>query len=294
MSAFQASAAPTGLKAAAAGTTVTLTWTADTFATHGFDVYQGTAPGQESSTPVQQEVTGTTTTVTGLQAGLTYYFKIAAVTALGVSPFSNEASATLAPAAPTGLAAAAAGAGALTLTWTASPGATSYDLFEGTSAGGEAAAQTGINSATVTLTGSRRANSISSSWRRSMRRDPRRRPPRRAEPWCRRCPRDFQPRPATPRCRSPGAPRRARRPTTSMTPSLRGRRVDARHDGPRPVRAQRHGTLERDPLLLYGRRRRCGRCLGGVSGGARHARRAGRWRRSDGLDRVGRARRDRG
>jgi subtilase family serine protease len=152
LSAFQASAPPTGLKAAAAGTTVRLTWTADTFATHGFDVYQGTAPGQESSTPVQQEITGTTTTVTGLQAGLTYDFKIAAVTTFGLSPFSNEASATLAPSAPTGLAAAAAGAGALMLTWTASPGATSYNLFEGTSAGGETAAQSGINSNMVTLT----------------------------------------------------------------------------------------------------------------------------------------------
>jgi subtilase family serine protease len=152
LSAFQASAAPTGLKAAAAGTTVTLTWTADTSATHGFDVYQGTAPGQESPTPVQQEVTGTTTAVTGLQAGLTYDFKITAVTAFGVSPFSNEASATLAPAAPTGLAAAAAGAGSLTLTWTASSGAATYNLFQGTSAGGEAAAQTGISSNTITLT----------------------------------------------------------------------------------------------------------------------------------------------
>jgi subtilase family serine protease len=152
VSAFQAAAAPTGLRAAAAGTTVTLTWTADTSATHGFDVYQGTASGQESTTPVQQNVTGTTTTVTALPAGLTYYFEIAAVTALGVSPFSNEAKVTLAPAAPTGLAAAAAGAGALTLTWVASPGATSYNLFEGTSAGGETAAQTGISGVTVTLT----------------------------------------------------------------------------------------------------------------------------------------------
>jgi Pro-kumamolisin, activation domain/Fibronectin type III domain len=152
LSAFQASAPPTGLKAAAAGTTVTLTWTADAFATHGFDVYQGTAPGLESSSPVQQEITGTTATVIGLQAGLTYDFKITAGTAFGVSPYSNEASATLAPVAPTGLAAAAAGAGSLTLTWTASSGATTYNLFEGTSAGGESAAQTGISSNTTTLT----------------------------------------------------------------------------------------------------------------------------------------------
>jgi fibronectin type 3 domain-containing protein len=155
VSAFQASAPPTGLNAAAAGATVTLTWTADTFATHGFDVYQGTAPGQESSTPIQQKITGTTTTVTGLQAGLTYDFEITADTAFGLSPFSNEASATLAPAVPTGLAAAAAGAGALTLTWTASPGAASYSVYRGTSAGGEvtAAAQTRLSGSPATLAG---------------------------------------------------------------------------------------------------------------------------------------------
>ncbi len=153
--AFQASASPTGLSATATGTTVKLTWNADASATGGFDVYQGTSSGQESSTPVQQNVSGTTAMVSGLQAGQVYYFEIAAVTALGVSPLSNEAQATLAPAAPTGLAAAAAGAGSLKLTWSASSGATSYSLLEGTSAGGEGAApaQTGINGSTVTLTG---------------------------------------------------------------------------------------------------------------------------------------------
>ncbi len=148
--------APTGLTASVAGQTVTLAWTADARARRGTGliVYQsGTASSQESSTPVQQNVAGTTTKVMiGLQAGLTYYFEITAITATGASAFSNEAHATLAPAPPTGLAAAAAGAGALVLTWTASPGATSYNLFEGTSAGGETAAQTGISSTTVTLT----------------------------------------------------------------------------------------------------------------------------------------------
>ena len=153
--AFQTSAPPTGLSATAAGTTVKLAWNADAAATQGFDVYQGTSSGQESSTPVQQNVSGTSTMVSGLETGQLYYFRIAAVTAQGVSPFSNEAQVTLAPAAPTGLAAAAAGAGSLKVTWTASAGAASYNLFEGTSAGGEGgtATKTQISGATVTLTG---------------------------------------------------------------------------------------------------------------------------------------------
>jgi subtilase family serine protease len=152
--AFQASAPPTGLSATAAGTTVKLTWNADASATQGFDVYQGTSSGQESSTPVRQNVSGTTTTVSGVQAGQTYYFEIAAVTLLGVSSLSNEAQVTLVPPAPTGLAATAAGAGSLMLSWTASAGATSYNLFEGTSAGGEGAtaSKANISGATVTLT----------------------------------------------------------------------------------------------------------------------------------------------
>ena len=62
---------------------------------------------------------------------------------------------TFVPAAPTGLAVAAAGSGALKLTWNASADTNTYNVYEGTSAGGESAtaAQKGINSATVTLTG---------------------------------------------------------------------------------------------------------------------------------------------
>jgi fibronectin type 3 domain-containing protein len=149
VAAFQTSAAPSGLTASASGTTVTLQWTADSSASAGYDVYQGSASGQESSSPVLQSVGGTTTTVSALQAGLTYYFKISAVTALGPTPLSNEAHATLAPSPPTNLAAGSgASNGAVKLTWTSSPGATSYEVFEGASAGGEGSTpvQTGSGS----------------------------------------------------------------------------------------------------------------------------------------------------
>ena len=48
----------------------------------GYNVYQGTSPGGETGAPVNgSPVTGTSSTVTGLVNGTTYYFKVAAVNA---------------------------------------------------------------------------------------------------------------------------------------------------------------------------------------------------------------------
>jgi subtilase family serine protease len=153
---FVSSSAPTGLKATAAGQVATLTWTADAGAT-SYDVYQGTAPGPVSSTPVKQNVTGTSTTVSGLQFGQEYVFAITAVSATGViSPRSNNVDVTTVPAAPTGVtvAASSATAGSLSLAWTASTGASSYNIFEGTTSGGEgtAPAKTGLSGTSASLT----------------------------------------------------------------------------------------------------------------------------------------------
>jgi subtilase family serine protease len=157
IAAFQASPAPSGLTASVSGQTVTLTWTADTSAASGYDIYQGMATGPVSSTPVQQNVTGTSTTVTGLQFGQQYVFAITAVSSSGViSPRSSTVDVTTVPAAPTGVTVTApsATAGSLNLAWTASAGATSYNLFEGTTAGGEGAtpAQAGLSAASASLT----------------------------------------------------------------------------------------------------------------------------------------------
>jgi hypothetical protein len=136
---FASSGAPSGLSASASGQTATLTWTADASAS-SYDVYQGTAPGPVSFSPVQANTTGTSTTVTGLQFGQEYVFAIAAVASGGViSPRSNTVDVTTVPAPPSGVTVAApsATAGSLSLAWTASPGAGSYNVFEGTSSGGE-------------------------------------------------------------------------------------------------------------------------------------------------------------
>jgi hypothetical protein len=145
--------APTGLTAGPKGQSVNLAWTAEPTAS-SFNVYQGTASGQEGATPVQTGATGTSTTMTGLQNGQSYVFTIAAVSAVGMSGRSNEAQATIVPAAPTGLSASAGNASVM-LTWTAATGATSYNVYQGSSSGNENAqpVQAGLTATSSTVAG---------------------------------------------------------------------------------------------------------------------------------------------
>jgi fibronectin type 3 domain-containing protein len=148
--------APTGLSASAGNSQVSLSWNASSGAT-SYNVYRGTTAGGEGATPIATGLTGTSYTNTGLTNGTTYYYKVAAVNAAGTSGMSNEASATpqtSLPGAPTGLA-ASAGNAQVSLSWTGSSGATSYNVYRGTTAGGESttAIATGITGTTYTNTG---------------------------------------------------------------------------------------------------------------------------------------------
>jgi len=155
VAAVTALAAPTGLTATTNGTSISLKWNADASAT-SFSIYQGTASGQEGATAVQTGVSTNAATISGLQNAQTYYFEVAAVSPYGLSANSNEASAMTVPATPTGVTVASQNtAGSLTVSWTASAGASSYSLFQGTTSGGEGntAAKSGIAGTTTTLTG---------------------------------------------------------------------------------------------------------------------------------------------
>jgi len=70
--------------------------------------------------------------------GNTYYYTVAAANSGGTSGPSNEEFATPIPSAPTGLT-ASPGDTQVVLTWNASSGATSYNVYRGTSPGGESA-----------------------------------------------------------------------------------------------------------------------------------------------------------
>jgi len=87
-----APAAPGGLAATSGNGQVTLSWTASTGAT-SYNVYRGTATGAEGASPIATGITATTYINTGLTNGTTYFYKVAAVNAVGTSPMSNEASA---------------------------------------------------------------------------------------------------------------------------------------------------------------------------------------------------------
>ncbi|MGO9096715.1 MAG: LamG-like jellyroll fold domain-containing protein [Bryobacteraceae bacterium] len=144
---------PTGLAATPGNTQVTLSWSASTGAT-SYNVYRSTTSGGEGPTAYATGITSPTYTNTGLTNGTKYYYTVAAVNAGGTSAQSTEVSATTMPAPPTGLT-ATAGNAQVVLSWTASSGATSYNVYRATTSGGEGttALVTGIAATTYTNTG---------------------------------------------------------------------------------------------------------------------------------------------
>nr|WP_052339928.1 glycoside hydrolase family 48 protein [Gorillibacterium massiliense] len=149
-------AAPTGLTATAGNTQVALSWTASTGAT-SYNVKRATTSGGPYTT-VSTGVTTTSYSDTGLTNGTTYYYVVSAVNSAGESANSTQVSATpvsgvTIPAAPTGLT-ATAGNAQVALSWTASTGATSYNVKRATTSGGPyTTVSTGVTTTSYTDTG---------------------------------------------------------------------------------------------------------------------------------------------
>ena len=147
-------AAPTSLAATAGNAQVSLAWTGSTGAT-SYTVYRSNSSGTETS--YRTGLTTTSLTDTGLTNGTTYFYKVTAVNATGESAKSNEASATpvatiTVPAAPTGLT-ATAGNAQVSLAWTGSTGAATYNVYRSTATGTETSYKTGLTTTSLTDTG---------------------------------------------------------------------------------------------------------------------------------------------
>jgi predicted phage tail protein len=144
---------PDGLTASPSCTSATLNWSAPLLdggtPITGYNVYVGTASGDESATPINGTplpATATSLPVMGLTNGTTYYFTVKAINAVGEGAASNEASVTPAseatvPAAPYVTAATPADR-SVTLEWSApsSDGGSAivgYNVYVATYAGGE-------------------------------------------------------------------------------------------------------------------------------------------------------------
>lgn len=122
--------APTLNSATGGNGKITLSWSAGSTggsAITGYRVYRGTSSGQEGATPISAGTcTDPTTTATSCEdtsvaTGQTYYYKVAAVNALGTGPQSNERSASSNPTVPDPptLNSATPGTGQVTLAWSA-------------------------------------------------------------------------------------------------------------------------------------------------------------------------------
>jgi fibronectin type 3 domain-containing protein len=129
-------AAPTGLTASASSGRVTLAWTASSGATSYYVKRAMSATGPFSI--IAAGVTATGYSDNAVVNGTTYYYVLSAVNTSGESSNSSIVSATpqsSVPAAPTGLIASASSE-RVTLAWTASSGATSYNVKRAASASG--------------------------------------------------------------------------------------------------------------------------------------------------------------
>src|SRR2546426_73745 len=137
---------PTGLTATAASSSqISFSWAAPTnnggSAITGYKIYRSTSSGTETGYVNLGNVTSYTNTI--VTPGVTYFYKVRAVNSVGLSPLSNEASATppTLPSAPQNLQ-ATTGVGNVALTWDApssnsgSP-ITGYKIYRSTSSGTE-------------------------------------------------------------------------------------------------------------------------------------------------------------
>lgn len=134
-----APAAPASVTAVGGANQATITWPAVSGAA-SYNVYWSTTPGVTTTSGTKIAGASSPYVKTGLSAGTTYYFIVTANNSVGESSASAQASATTnaappaVPATPAGVT-ATGGANQVSLSWSAVPGATSYNIYWATTSG---------------------------------------------------------------------------------------------------------------------------------------------------------------
>jgi fibronectin type 3 domain-containing protein len=136
---------PFGVVVTPTSSSIQLQWTYEEGAT-SYQIYRGTTSGGEGATPLAT-VTSSSYTDTTVTPGVTYYYEITALTGATASARSSEYAANTSgtvtlPPTPTSLV-ATGGNASVVLSWTASAGATSYNIYRGTTSGGEGSTPVG-------------------------------------------------------------------------------------------------------------------------------------------------------
>ncbi len=130
---------------------IDLSWTASSGAT-SYNVYSSTSTLGTYTKVNTDPITATTYSNTGLLSSTSYYYYVTAVNSAGESGQSTEATATTStviPDIPTELIATTISASQIDLSWTASSGATSYNVYSSTSTPGT---YTKVNTNPITAT----------------------------------------------------------------------------------------------------------------------------------------------
>ena len=151
--------ATTNLVTSAVGSAVRLTWTAPTSggAPSAYTIQAGSAPGLANLANFSTGSTATVFTGDGVPPG-TYYVRVKATNGAGTGPASNESvlavggACAAAPSAPAGFALTFNSGGTVSFTWGASPGATSYIIEAGSTAGAANLANANLGSSATSAT----------------------------------------------------------------------------------------------------------------------------------------------
>lgn len=124
---------PTGVTATAGSGQVAITWL-PVGGAGSYNVYYNTVATFGTASTGTLSKTGlvaTSTTITNLTNGVTYYFVVTSVSSSNESVFSTEVSAVPSPV-PTNVTVTSAGTGQATVSWTEVGGATYYSIYYST------------------------------------------------------------------------------------------------------------------------------------------------------------------